>query len=303
MADYVYNHPDHTNGVTVEMLRAMEPEQQMEVMRYWFYENFEDPAHQTPYESAEGGYIWISGGPHDAREELSDEFRGAVSEKVIATLTKDLERDCVEWAPRNTYDTDLFAAVSSNFAQRSTLEKAIANIEDLRDTDVGDQTPVLLRLLYANVITALETYLSDTFINEVLKEDELLRRFVKTNPDFQKRSLKYSEVFEAAAGIKEEVKAYLLAVVWHNLPKVQNMYDAVLGVKFGPAFEDVAKAIAIRHDIVHRNGVTKDGEPIELTAKDVNELIAKTTELVDFVEEQMPPVDDPETGQGPVLGV
>ena len=33
--------------------------------------NFEDPANETPYESSEGGYIYIWGGPYDALEQLS----------------------------------------------------------------------------------------------------------------------------------------------------------------------------------------------------------------------------------------
>ena len=55
LGDQVYNHPDYTNGVSVETLRSMKPEQQTEVMSYWFHENYEDPANHTPYESAEGG--------------------------------------------------------------------------------------------------------------------------------------------------------------------------------------------------------------------------------------------------------
>ena len=222
---------------------------------------------------------------------------------MSSELSKELEHQCVQWAPRSTYDEELFEAVASNYAARATFEKAIASIEDLRDdARVGEQTPVLIRLLFANVITSLETYLSDTFINEIFKRDGLLQRFVKTNPEFQKRSLKYSELFEAAANVKEEVKAYLLDVVWHNIARVQGMYGAVLDVELGPALEDVGKAIAIRHDIVHRNGITKDGTPRELTATDLNALINKATELADFVEGQMPPADDPETGEGPMLG-
>lgn len=46
----------------------------VKAMVEWFHMNFEDPAHNTPYESAEGGYQWIWGGPYDAEEELQDAF-------------------------------------------------------------------------------------------------------------------------------------------------------------------------------------------------------------------------------------
>lgn len=32
---------------------------QLEVMRNWFYQNYEDPANACPYESREGVYLYI----------------------------------------------------------------------------------------------------------------------------------------------------------------------------------------------------------------------------------------------------
>lgn len=40
----------------------------------WFFENYEDPANGVPYESAEGGYQYVFGGPYDAREALESRF-------------------------------------------------------------------------------------------------------------------------------------------------------------------------------------------------------------------------------------
>lgn len=40
-------------------LWGLSPEEQMEYMEEWFRQRYEDPAQRTPYESAEGGYIWI----------------------------------------------------------------------------------------------------------------------------------------------------------------------------------------------------------------------------------------------------
>ena len=48
-------------------LEGLDREARIEAMVEWFGDNFEDPAQETPYESAEGGYIYIWGGPYDAR--------------------------------------------------------------------------------------------------------------------------------------------------------------------------------------------------------------------------------------------
>src|SRR5262245_9909440 len=68
-------------------------------MKQWFRQRYEDPANRTPYESAEGGYIWIWGGPYDAGGELSDNFSGEYPDEWIEEAVEDLEHDCVEWAP------------------------------------------------------------------------------------------------------------------------------------------------------------------------------------------------------------
>ena len=40
-------------------LADMDATGQLKLMREWFLANYEDPAHSLPYESREGGYIWI----------------------------------------------------------------------------------------------------------------------------------------------------------------------------------------------------------------------------------------------------
>jgi hypothetical protein len=52
-------------------------------MVQWFHENYEDPAVRLPYESREGGYQWIWGGPYDAREQIGDQFSDIADEDAI----------------------------------------------------------------------------------------------------------------------------------------------------------------------------------------------------------------------------
>lgn len=69
----------------------------------WFRERYEDPAERTPFESAEGGYLWTLGGPHDAREVLGDEFPD--DEAVLDAAVREIERDGIyEWAPAPGYE-------------------------------------------------------------------------------------------------------------------------------------------------------------------------------------------------------
>ena len=84
-------------GVSKEAFRRMKNADKKELMLSWFFQNFEDPAERTPYESAEGGYQWIWGGPYDAREQLDSMFGELVSESLIEQVVELIERNGTEW--------------------------------------------------------------------------------------------------------------------------------------------------------------------------------------------------------------
>lgn len=72
------------------------------LIREWFLENFEDPAEMTPYESAEGGYQYIWGGPYNAREVVWDVFDGVASPEIIEAAIGSIEsQGLYDWAPHS----------------------------------------------------------------------------------------------------------------------------------------------------------------------------------------------------------
>lgn len=65
-------------------------------------------------------------------------------------------------------------------------------------------------------------------------------------------------VFKAWEGLDAKVKAYLVEIVWHHLPRIKPMFRDALGVEF-PKADALFQAVLVRHDIVHRNGKKKGG--------------------------------------------
>jgi hypothetical protein len=92
-----YSEDDIEHGVTPSHFKRLGRERQKEYIRYWFHRNFEDPANETPRD--DGEYIYIWGGPYDAREQLYDEFGSLVSEQVIEEVAVEVEGIAVDWAP------------------------------------------------------------------------------------------------------------------------------------------------------------------------------------------------------------
>lgn len=267
-------------------------EEQIDKMREWFHENYEDPVVRTPYESAEGGYIYIWGGPYDANEEL-EIFGSFVESDIIEKLADELSEDCPDWTKkespedyRNSY-LDFFISDNKYF---ETFKTSLDHIQVILQSEVtGDAKNHLLGLLYVNVITAVETYLSDAFITKVIEDEYWLRKFVETNPDFKKKSFNLSDLFRKRDSIEQEVKHYLLGLMWHNIAKIKQMYKDALDVTFPDDLSLIFKSIKVRHDLVHRGGKSIKDERVNITSDDLQKLTEEATTLIDSINEQLKP--------------
>lgn len=83
---------------TPPSLDNLEGEDRVEAMVNWFYENFEDPVHETSYDGREGGYLYIYGGPYEAADYIPDAFPDATEEEHAEAINQ-IEADGPEFAP------------------------------------------------------------------------------------------------------------------------------------------------------------------------------------------------------------
>jgi hypothetical protein len=95
-------------------------EEQFEAMRKWFHARYEDPVNETPYDSEEGGYQFIWGGPYDPREEIQERFSHVVSFEVMEKLIDELLQEAGdEWAPIEHEGVDYDDELSFRVVHRS----------------------------------------------------------------------------------------------------------------------------------------------------------------------------------------
>ena len=147
---FLYDQDGH--GISRTSFRSMGKAEKIELMAVWFRSNYEDPVERTPYETAEGGYQWIWGGPYDAREELSEKFEGIVPDAWIEEAVEEVESDgLTDWAPKpkpEDYDdswnekppelptldiyTDVPSETYGSPAERTARSKAKEAIDELR---------------------------------------------------------------------------------------------------------------------------------------------------------------------------
>jgi hypothetical protein len=90
------------------------------------------------------------------------------------------------------------------------------------------------------------------------------------------------------------VKTPLIEVVWHRFDKVERTYRDTLGIEFPRDMKELHKAIFVRHDCVHRNGKTNEGEEHVLNEQDIKNLLAAAEKLVCWIEAggKEPPIEE-----------
>lgn len=200
----------------------------------------------------------------------------------------------------NYEEYDYAKAVLSNVNYFQTFSDEISRLKLLNNIVIEDEMTLktLQRQVYIGAITCLETYLSDALVNKVLSSQEFLESFI-SKYDFGERKIDINKLFDYVKDAENIAKGAMLDLMYHNLPKVSQIYKAVVGVEF-PKFSTIMKAVLTRHDLVHRNGKTKGGEEVEISKEIVNTVIADVEIFIKDINQKLEKQITPELNEDEV---
>lgn len=186
------------------------------------------------------------------------------------------------------YYEEFYELIASNTEFFKTFNDDLDNILKLLaiQPNKKDLKNLFNRQLYSSVISIMETYLSDAFINTVLKSKDNLKKFYKTFKGFNKQKIAMSAIFEFEDKAESVAKKAMLEVIYHNLPKVSEMYKDTFDVKF-PKIDEIYKAVLKRHDFVHRNGKDKDGNIVIVDSEMINNLVKNVRTFITKIDNQI----------------
>ena len=105
----------------------------------WFHEHYEDPAHKTPYETKEGGYQWIWGGPYDASEVLGDNFPGEFQGIIDAAVKKIQSGGILDWAAVDCFSEDFPSFDEEDPVRNNALQEIATELDSLIDDSPAPQ--------------------------------------------------------------------------------------------------------------------------------------------------------------------
>lgn len=162
--------------------------------------------------------------------------------------------------------------------------RVLDSIESLDDFS----KEILHRNLYANVISVMEAFLYNTLSSEVLSKDEIKRKFVETYEPFIESKFSLSQIYSKYDSLDKIIFKELNKLLYHNLGKIKSIFKATLKIDIGD-IDELSKCVDIRHDIVHRNGIDKNGNKHLIDKSKVLQLIDLVGNLISTIENQLYP--------------
>lgn len=149
---------------------------------------------------------------------------------------------------------------------------------------------VLQRMCFSSIITAMEAYIGDIVKREVLYNDAVKRRFVEKSGVFdnKQQKLEVKDIYVFLDKLDNLISVKLEEISFHNIQHANNILRNVLLIEFPSVLvPELNRAVLKRHDIVHRNGKSTNGQTILVTSAHVMELLNLVMQCIENIDQQI----------------
>lgn len=179
------------------------------------------------------------------------------------------------------YEEEIFEdeGIYDEFLRSIETIENFLNSVNFSDSNMKDR---FYNLLFANIITSMESYLSDMFINIILRKEDLILKLLKKSSLFNEKNYKIGEAYEWLKNKQGKIQSVLSTISFHNLKVAQDLYEKILEISFPEDIEIIREAVKARHAIVHKNGKTPSGDLIKINLYNFKETI---DEIKHFISE------------------
>lgn len=235
------------------------------------------------YEKLEPMYEWI--------EENYGEDVGEVGSESWEAAVQDFENYCVnnQRLEEEQYRQEELEWYIYTQSQVGVFYTQVLSVQELLKVRITNETQFsLLVMLHGHTVASVESYLASTFIHKVTNSEELIRKLVESDPKFSKMKFTLKEIFEKKESLKLTVATYLKDLIFHDLNKVKPLFKNVLDCDFGD-ISWLFHAVKTRHHCVHRAGLDKDGNKVDVSVESIKKLIEMSNRLVHEVENKVNP--------------
>ena len=179
-----------------------------------------------------------------------------------------IEQDDI--ADREAYEVEIeWLESTSNNESFELFHKEMVELRALLSEARLNDNITLLKMSHAHSVTLLETYLGDAFKRLLLESEYALSSASREIEELRKAKFSIAEVSASAGSIPKLALGALDGISFHNISKVKRLISGAIGQPLKVDVGPVSKIVMIRHDIVHRNGKTADGDALKFSYESV----------------------------------
>ncbi|MGX9785870.1 hypothetical protein [Janthinobacterium lividum] len=227
--------------------------------------------------------------PKDLLEMVDGLGDGQYSLRIPAYVLEDhdyMDYDELEWMYSSAATQPYGVFVNSY----SHLTGILGEYGEHGNARLAHSASIIRRMVLAQVIVSLEVYLGDTLLKAVMKNQDAIIRLIAEDKVLAAKTFPLSEIAQKDNFVHETVHAHLESILYHNLVKVSIIYKIALKVDIWPS-KDIKNtlyaAVKMRHDCVHRDGRTKEGEELTITQAYVSSILEATHTFVKHIKNEL----------------
>ena len=153
------------------------------------------------------------------------------------------------------------------------------NIEHIQNSTKCDYS---FKLFYANLVTVMETYLSNIFIDTVSTNTNLMKRLTKSNK-FKNQNVNL--YIALTNDMNKYIVGLIKQIIFHNLSNIRPLFKEVLDIEVSIK-QEILDLIEKRHHIIHRNGFDKNNNSVSIRVEDIDTTINFLTKYIERIDQQ-----------------
>lgn len=134
---------------------------------------------------------------------------------------------------------------------------------------------LVVKMSYSYSVTLLEAYLGDTLKALIAEQPKYLSNAISRIEQIRETRFSLLELSKLNMDVSALAIKCISEMLFHKIVKVKNIYEKTLGTRINIDTSKIEKIVTIRHDIVHRNGYSKENEVIDIMPHDLYEAISE----------------------------
>ncbi len=168
---------------------------------------------------------------------------------------------------------------------------ALESLEEVIKSLSHVSIPILHRMFLMQAFSNFEAFLYDSLDDFVTRYPPARLALVENIDALKEKKFSLSQIEKSPHLVLETLQEYFKSLSFHNFGRVKSLFFHAMGIDILPTDRNdkdfLFQMLGARHDCVHRNGLTQEGQPIEDPLPHISRLLQVFSEIAQRVQRRI----------------